>query len=259
MLPKFLKPYHVKLSNLIRIGPKTDGGYVIDKRVLNKTKILITCGLNDDWEFEKSFLEQKPAIKIITFDHTVNQDFWVKRFKKDIIHFLLLKKLRISKILDIFKFINYYLFFRENRIHYIKKVVLKKKNNEEITIPKILKNYDKVFLKVDIEGDEYKILDDIKKNSKKIIFLVIEFHSMHKNIEKIKRFLNKLDLKIIHIHANNYGGIDKYGNPKVIELSLLNTKEVKVNKVFSKKQYPILNLDFKNFKRNDEIKIKFNE
>ena len=259
MLPKFLKPYHVKLSNLIRIGPKTDGGYVIDKRVLNKTKILITCGLNDDWEFEKSFLEQKPAIKIITFDHTVNQDFWVKRFKKDIIHFLLLKKLRISKILDIFKFINYYLFFRENRIHYIKKVVLKKKNNEEITIPKILKNYDKVFLKVDIEGDEYKILDDIKKNSKKIIFLVIEFHSLHKNIEKIKRFLNKLDLKIIHIHANNYGGIDKYGNPKVIELSLLNTKEVKVNNVFSKKQYPILNLDFKNFKRNDEIKIKFNE
>ena len=82
---------------------------------------------------------------------------------------------------------------------------------------------------------------------------------MHKNIEKIKRFLNKLDLKIIHIHANNYGGIDKYGNPKVIELSLLNTKEIKVNNVFSKKQYPILNLDFKNFKRNDEIKIKFNE
>ena len=259
MLPKFLKPYHIKLSNLIRIGPKTDGGYVIDKRVLNKTKILITCGLNDDWEFEKSFLKQKPAIKIITFDHTVNQDFWVKRFKKDIIHFLLLKKLRISKILDIFKFINYYLFFRENRKHYIKKVVLKKKNNEEITIPKILKNYDKVFLKVDIEGDEYEILDDIKKNSKKIIFLVIEFHSLHKNIEKIKKFLNKLDLKIIHIHANNYGGIDKYGNPKVIELSLLNTKEVKVNNVFSKKQYPILNLDFKNFKRNDEIKIKFNE
>jgi hypothetical protein len=63
VLPKFLKPHHVKLSNLIRIGPKTDGGYVIDKRVINKTKILITCGLNDDWEFEKSFLQKKSKCK----------------------------------------------------------------------------------------------------------------------------------------------------------------------------------------------------
>ena len=259
MLPKFLKPYHIKLSNLIRIGPKTDGGYIIDKRVLNKTNILITCGLNDDWEFEKSFLKKKPTTQITTFDHTVNQDFWIKRFKKDIISFLLLRKLRIIKILDIFKYINYRLFFLKNKKHYIKKIVFKKKNEKEITISTILENYEKVFLKIDIEGDEYKILNDIKKNSKKIIFLVIEFHDLHKNIHKIKKFLKGLDLKIIHIHANNYGGIDEYSNPKVIELSLLNTKKIKVNNVFSKRKYPIVNLDYKNFKRRDEIKIKFNE
>ena len=92
MLPKFLKPHHVKLSNLIRIGPKTDGGYVIDKRIINKTKTLITCGLNDDWEFEKNFLQKNPDAKIIAFDHTVNRDFWIERFKKDILQFLLLKK-----------------------------------------------------------------------------------------------------------------------------------------------------------------------
>ena len=122
-----------------------------------------------------------------------------------------------------------------------------------------LENYEKVFLKIDIEGDEYEILNDIKKSSEKIIFLVIEFHDLHKNIHKIKKFLKGLDLKIIHIHANNYGGIDDYGNPKVIELSLLNTKKIRVNNVISKKKYPIVNLDYKNFKRRNEIKIKFNE
>ena len=259
MLPKFLKPYHVKLSNLIRIGPETDGGYVIDKRVINKTKILITCGLNDDWEFEKSFLHKKPNTKLIAFDHTVDQNFWLKRFKKDILHFLLLKKLRISKILDIFKFINYCLFFTKNKQHYIKKIVYNDRNNKEITIPKILKNYENVFLKVDIEGDEYKILDDIKKNSKKIIFLIIEFHNLQKNLSKIKKFLKKLDLKIIHIHANNYGGVDKHNNPKVIELSLINTRKIKIKNIFSKRKYPIFNLDYKNFKRRDDIKIEFNE
>ena len=54
MLPKYLKPFHVNKSNLIRIGPKTDGGYIVDKRILGKNNILVTCGLNDDWEFEKA-------------------------------------------------------------------------------------------------------------------------------------------------------------------------------------------------------------
>ena len=40
MLPTFLKPYHTDLSNLIRLGRKSDGGYVIDKRVIRKTKVI---------------------------------------------------------------------------------------------------------------------------------------------------------------------------------------------------------------------------
>ena len=57
MLPKILKPFKSNINNLIRIGPKKDGGYVIDKRVIKKTNKIISCGLNDDWEFEKEFLK----------------------------------------------------------------------------------------------------------------------------------------------------------------------------------------------------------
>ena len=258
MLPTFLKPYHTELLDLIRIGPKSDGGYIIDKKVLNKIRILITCGLNDDWEFERIFSKKKPYTQIMAFDHTVDQNFWIKRFKKDIVSLLLLRKLRISKILDVFKFIDYYFFFKGNKKHFIKRVVTKKKNNKEVSISEILKNHQEIFLKIDIEGDEYRILNDIKKNSKKINFLVIEFHNIQENLHKIKEFLEKLDLKIIHIHANNYGGIDKYGDPKVIELSLINTKKNKVDNVLSKKNYPIVGLDYKNFKRRNEINIRFN-
>ena len=56
MLPKIFKPFKSNINNLIRIGPKKDGGYVIDKRVVKKTNKIISCGLNDDWEFEKEFL-----------------------------------------------------------------------------------------------------------------------------------------------------------------------------------------------------------
>ena len=111
MLPKFLKPFHISKSNLIRIGPKTDGGYIVDKRIFNKTDTLITCGLNDDWEFEKSFLKKNKNSKIFAYDHTVNKEFWLSRFKKDIVSLFLLKKLKIDKILDVFKYIDYRLFF----------------------------------------------------------------------------------------------------------------------------------------------------
>ena len=166
MLPKFLKPFHISKSNLIRIGPKTDGGYIVDKRIFNKTDTLITCGLNDDWEFEKSFLKKNKNSKIFAYDHTVTKEFWLSRFKKDIISLLLLKKLKIGKILDVFKYVDYQLFFRNNKKHFEKKIVFKEKGNEETTIPRIINNHNNVVLKIDIEGDEYKILNDIKnKNS----------------------------------------------------------------------------------------------
>ena len=257
MLPKYLKPLHVKKSNLMRIGPKTDGGYIVDRRILGKNNILVTCGLNDDWEFEKDFIKKNGDVSIIAFDHTVNNEFWIKRFKKDFISLLLLKKLSLNKILDVFKYIDYRIFFRKNKIHYRKKIVNKCKNNNQISISKILKPLKNVVLKVDIEGDEYKILNDIKKNSKKIIFLIIEFHNIHKNLVKIKKFLDNLDLKVIHTHANNYGGINKKNIPKVLELSLINSKIIKIKNIYSKRKYPIVNLDYKNFKRRDDIKIKF--
>ncbi len=63
MLPKFLKPYQISNSNLVRVGPKTDGGYVVDKRIFKKSKMLITCGLNDDWEFERDYLKKIMKLK----------------------------------------------------------------------------------------------------------------------------------------------------------------------------------------------------
>ena len=113
MLPKIFKPFKPNINNLIRIGPKKDGGYVIDKRVIKKTNKIISCGLNDDWEFEKEFLKINQKCKIIAYDHTVDKKFWVKRFKKDIISLLLFKKLRLEKILEVFKYINYLKFFKE--------------------------------------------------------------------------------------------------------------------------------------------------
>ena len=78
MIPYYLKPFHTNISNLIRLGRKLDGGYVIDKRVISKTKAVITCGLESEWSFENEFQKYNKNCKIIAFDHTVNKSFWFK-------------------------------------------------------------------------------------------------------------------------------------------------------------------------------------
>ena len=258
MIPNFLKPYHSNLSNLIRLGRKSDGGYVIDRRIINKTKAVITCGLEAEWSFEEDFQNRNKNCKIIAFDHTVDKNFWIKRFKKDFISFLLLKKIKLNQIIDIFKYLKYIIFFRGKNKHFIKKVVFNSKNrSKEITITEAIGKNKDIVLKIDIEGDEFKILKDIDKNFDKINLVVIEFHDLQKNLSKIKNFIKKTRLKNIHINANNYSMVDKFGIPQVIEMTLINPSKFKIKNKKTNRNYPIKGLDFKNRKRGKEINITF--
>ena len=259
MLPNFLKPYHIDDHKLVRVGPKLDGGYVIDKKSILNTEVIITCGLNDDWEFEKSFLKINTKCVVEAYDHTVDKRFWVERFKKDIKHFFLLKKIRLRKIIHIFRYLDYLKFFKNLNNHHILKIGREDILNKEVTINKILKAHQNVILKVDIEGDEYKILNQILDNSKKINTLIIEFHDIHKGINRIGDFINKSkELKLIHIHANNFAGSNKDGDPNVIELTFININKNVLNLVKTDKSFPIKELDYKNTHRKKDFILEFN-
>ena len=260
MLPNFLRPYHIDDQKLVRVGPKLDGGYVMDKKSILNTDIIITCGLNDDWEFEKSFLKINTKCKVEAYDHTIDKNFWVKRFKKDIKHFFLLKKIRLRKILGIFKYLDYIKFFEEKNKHNILKISTENIDNKEITISKILQDQDNVILKVDIEGDEYKILNEIISNSKKINSLIIEFHNIHQHMDSIREFIDNSEiLKLIHIHGNNFAGKNSDGDPNVLELTFININKIKLELIKTKKSYPLKNLDYKNTHRKDDFILKFND
>ena len=258
MIPNYLKPFHTNISNLIRLGRKLDGGYVIDKRVINKTKAVITCGLESEWSFEDEFQKYNKNCKIVAFDHTVNKSFWLKRFKKDFISLLLLRKIKPNQIKDVFKYLNYLLFFKGKNQHHLKKIVFKKKDkSRDITIKEAIGENRDIVLKIDIEGDEYKILKDINRNVDKINLVIIEFHNLQKNLKTIKNFIKNTKLKNIHINANNYGMVDNLGIPQVIEMTLINPKKFKIKNKKTNRSYPIKGLDFKNRKRGEDIKIIF--
>ena len=78
-----------------------------------------------------------------------------------------------------------------------------------------------VFLSIDIEGGEYELLEDICRFSKNLTGLNIEFHNVQDNLVKIKSFIKKFDLCLVHTHINNFGPIVNM-IPSVIELSFTN-------------------------------------
>ena len=258
MIPSYLKPYHTNFSNLIRLGRKYDGGYIIDKRVINKTKTIITCGLEAEWSFEKEFQKYNRDCKIFAFDHTVNKKFWINRFLKDLKSLLLLRKIKFNQILDVFKYVEYSSFFSGKNKHFLKKIVPSKKNKKnQITISEAVGKNKDIVLKIDIEGDEYKVLNEIDKNINKINLVIIEFHEIKKNIKKIEKFIKKTKLRNIHINANNYGKVDNNGVPQVIEMTLINPKKFRIKNSKTKRSYPLKGLDFKNHKRGPDIQINF--
>ena len=69
-----------------------------------------------------------------------------------------------------------------------------------------------IFIKMDIEGSEYRLLDDILKYASDISGLVIEFHDVDLHQERILNFIQKLPLTLVHIHVGQaiYQRLDEY-------------------------------------------------
>ena len=250
MLPKFFKP--LVSVKLIRAGSSSDGGYFVPKKVIFKIKNIISCGLGLDWSFEKNFQNINKNLRITVYDHTVNYIFLLKDLFQTLIFCLRYRKNYIS----IFKIFDYFLFFRKKNVDHKKLKIcknIKLKNETNLNI--ILKNLEHVLLKIDIEGDEYKILDDIISKQKKIFCLIIEFHTIHKNKIIIKKFIKKLKyLKNCNISPNNSSGFDKNLDPYTVEMIFINKFFLK--KKDYKKKINIKALSNNPYKKNFPIKFK---
>jgi hypothetical protein len=261
IISKFFYPKHN--CNLIRLGNTNDGGYVVEENSIKNSEILLSFGLSDDWSFESDFSNLGKK-KIYTYDYSVNARFWIINFIKTLINILFFKELS-SNIKKLFQYFKYKFFFNNNNNFHYKKFIspssMKKnmlRDNFIIDVNDIMKKIDKkIFLKIDIEGSEYRILDQIVNNAKKMNGLVIEFHNFDLHQEIIKSFIQDFELELVHIHVNNYGTIDKAGVPSVVELTF-SSEEFIINDLINDKAYPLENLDNPCNKNDFDHKIKFN-
>lgn len=225
MLSNLLKPKHT--YELIRLGNDNDGGYLIDKESAKKNKNLVSFGLGNDWSFEKDFKKFNPEITITCYDHTINKDYWSVYLWHNFGRLIFLKISFKKFLMQIKKYLDYKKFFSEKSINHFERALGIGDLNNAINIMDATNNLDNILLKIDVEGAEYRALDDIIKIQDRLVALVIEFHNIDIHMNKILDFVKKFKLDIVHIHANNADFV--YNKmPAMIEMTFSkNPKKIK--------------------------------
>jgi hypothetical protein len=212
-LPSFFRPGgHVEL---VRVGRANDGGYLVDPRTIDTADVLVGFGVNDDWSFEEDFTRRKP-VPVYAYDPTVNRALFQRRLLKAYMQPWHIKRLAHARRISS----GYDHFFKDQHVH-IEKFVGMPQDDAALNVIDILDQNvpenSKVFLKIDIEGSEYRILDDLLANAHRISGLVIEFHDIDLHMAKLETFICEFGLTLCHVHGNNYGGLMPDGVPPVIE------------------------------------------
>jgi hypothetical protein len=253
-----LQPF--QYENLVRRGAKNDGGYLVPSNV--NADLLISLGLGDSWKFELDLIKNNQVKKFFVFDHTVDLCTLIMR----IFTRLNPRKFHIQALIyRFFVLINYLGYFSFSKKTHIRKKISRngsKSDEKEINLIEIFDKFVEspsatVILKIDIEGSEYEIIEQILNLNKQILLVVIEFHDIHKQSEKFLNYLNQLKSKyvLIHSHWNNYSKIDANYIPDAVEFTFIKQELFHGNKKID--SLPLPRLDSPSTPMRPDYSIKF--
>lgn len=272
---QLFKPQNIN-SPKIRLGSKSDGGYVMSSIVLEKCSSLLTYGVGGDTSYETDFEKtyQKP---VYMFDHTINHKNW----DRDNLHFrsdgLGNDPQSIEKAENLFnniisnkdQILNSYNNLKNSQdrdnIDVLKQSLeinqsLVKQLSDNLSLKSPRQHYDQynlqgdILLKIDVEGAEfdYFLNENIDDLSSFVAGIILEVHWIDQEPVRNKfiSMMEKINKHFImtHIHGNNWGGEFDYNGhiiPRVPEFSFVNKKYID-NYSPDNQSYPIEGLDFPN-------------
>tara|TARA_Y100001970_G_scaffold74701_1_gene94662 strand:- start:63 stop:860 length:798 start_codon:yes stop_codon:yes gene_type:complete len=242
-----LKP--IKTPNLQRLGRNCDGGYIVNFDIIKKCNTLISFGMGPDWSFELDYIKKNNNGSIHIYDYTVSASPYVKEIFKYLRRLITFRGSYLAFSERLKNFYNYRNFLNHKNVNFYKeKITDNIKSNIDSDVQKVFKriNKEEVILKCDIEGEEYKIIDQILEFKDQIQMFIVEFHWIDKNEKIFLEAINKINnyFQIIHIHGNNHYSKNIDGLPIILEITFLKKKYIKEEKTEYIKEFPIDGLDY---------------
>jgi hypothetical protein len=172
-----IRPFSVAGFEKIRIGSGNDGGYVcVDD--LAPIACCISCGIGDNDDFDLDLARQ--GISVLQFDHTIEAAP-----------------------------------SRHEKLRFFKERIAARPENGAKTLSSLVQTQNGqgpcVLLKIDIEGDEWPVFDDLpEKDLACFRQIVAEFHGLEQIFDslhaaRMNRVFAKLEKHFFacHVHANN--------------------------------------------------------
>jgi hypothetical protein len=250
----FLRP--VIVEEICRVGNLSDGGYAMSRSAIERSDVLLSLGLGENWSFEKAFSEINKSASIDIYDHTVSLQFFASKVLKGLVKFLLFKELPSSLFARAKRLHEYFGFWEKNSQNKHHQIRI-----SEASLRTALSRYkrsDLIGLKVDIEGSEWEILNLIAGNKDRFEFVLIEIHDFDKHVEQLRDFLRDLsgEFVLAHLHANNFETLGSNGFPKVFEITLLRSTGTAISAGY-RSELPVPGLDVRNAKNRQDFLIKF--
>ena len=168
------------IADPVRLGCASDGGYIIPRVLLDHCDDLLSCGLGENWSFDQGWRNIKPEAKIHMYDGTVN----------------------INNMKDYLR-TPYQDFFSNKATHYVENI-----GPGYTAFSTAIQRLDskRVLLKMDIEGGEFPLIDEILANREIFPGIVIEIHFANYRRQQFVDTVKKLQTEyvLVHLHGNNH-------------------------------------------------------
>ena len=197
---RLFKPNKVIGFEKIRVGSAADGGYIQLNDFTNITRaISLGVSTDDNWDISLALR----GISVDQFDHSILEAPTSHRL----------------------------LHFRRKRVSAHRSA--ETATLEDIVAPYFRDGLSDLILKMDIESDEWDVLDNTSAETlSRFAQIICEFHSLHLLRDpqfqmRVLRVLEKLgrQFSVIHTHANNFGGFSLLADkaiPHVLEVTYAN-------------------------------------
>jgi len=264
------------------VGARHDGGYVVNKRSILQSQYLMSFGVSTDWSFELDFLNRKPDVTVCCFDYSVSKGVFRTNMLDALSEILSLRFALLTlslnwprmrrKLWALKSWTHIYRgfsrFIAKANVRFDARGISNEKNAQFVTFAEAFQSLspdeipeNSVFVKMDIELSEFRVLPDLLRFEQYINGLAIEFHDLNILWAKFAEIMEQLRIhyEITHIHGNNYSGqIPNSRVPKVLEVTLLKKCLIlEEHPVRDNVTYPIPQLDFPNNPDEEDYSLVF--
>ncbi|HXS42872.1 MAG TPA: FkbM family methyltransferase [Stellaceae bacterium] len=254
----YLRPHIV--PDLARYGQAQDGGYVLPSSALARIDAVLSFGLSTDWSLEQELCRANGALTVQVYDHSVGAKTYRRSLKNAALKFLVgkasLAELRRRWRTDV----GYRRFFTGTRTHFRERVFNRRDHGNDATIEAIFGRIgaaSHIFLKMDIEGAEYRVLPQILARADRIDLMTIEFHDTDplRSVFEAQVTAALDRFHIVHLHGNNIAGRAADGLPDCLEITFLNRRFATSGDL--RARLPVEGLDFPNDPGTPDLAFRF--